>query len=470
MDNLPIYKLTIMDDPTSEVGVDYVSLVERPAFERSFLMFKDQRQKFAITSEEQRILTGVLMMADTPVYRRDQRGEYYVVFDAETIKQIAQKFFKLGYQHNVNIEHQAGNRIEGLTMFESWLTDKARGVLPLKGFEDVPWGSWFGSFKVDNEEIWEEAKAGRFSGFSVEGIFNYLPAQDPAVMGSEMSQEEKIMEEIFQILESADLFLYDEAKVNRDNGGRFAPGEGGGGGSKASTGGAGRNPGGGGKDSGAGKDAAPKKPEVSQDDPGIKEIMSLAKDSAEELDKVGKDLASELGGTVTPVNLKSSESIARKVNDELGGDVSQVKDSVRSTVIVDRETFDRAKSVMENDPRFKPENGGRVKLQTPDKFLGYRGIVGNMRMPNGVIAEVQINTPAMIYAKEEKSLRYIDQKTYDNIARSTGQPAGVGHKLYEQMREIKGKIEKRTATRDDVKKLRSLKNDSVKYYANFLDI
>lgn len=58
-------------------------------------------------------------------------------------------------------------------MFESYIIDKARGINPPIGYEDVTDGSWFGSFKVENEEVWENRKA--FTGFSVEGLFGMKP-------------------------------------------------------------------------------------------------------------------------------------------------------------------------------------------------------------------------------------------------------------------------------------------------------
>ena len=162
---LPIYKLTIDDE--SE-GVDYVALVNSPAIERNFQAFS-KKQRFAETSK--RVLSGALMLADTPIYRNDDRmGEYMVVFDRDTIYKIAQRFFKSGAHHNVNAEHK--NHVEGVFMFESYIIDKERGINPPKGFDDIPDGSWFGSFKVDNDEVWNEfVQTGNFKGFSVEGSF-----------------------------------------------------------------------------------------------------------------------------------------------------------------------------------------------------------------------------------------------------------------------------------------------------------
>lgn len=153
------------------------------------------KQAFVIQDEEQRIISGPLMLADTPIYRNDAiRGEYYVVFSADTIKQIAQKFFKKGYQNNVNLMHNSGDVQEGLTMFESWIVDKKRGIQPMVGFEDVPDGSWFGSYKVENDEAWNKVKSGEVLGFSVEGNFLYKEQE-------QMSAEERMMNEIIKVLQ-----------------------------------------------------------------------------------------------------------------------------------------------------------------------------------------------------------------------------------------------------------------------------
>ena len=150
-----------------------------------------ERQSFAIQDEEERIITGPLMLADTPIYRNDGNGEYYVVFTKDTIKKIAQKYFKKGYQNNVNLQHDSGQVKDGITMFESWIVDEKRGIKPMKGFEDVNDGSWFGSFKVENDDVWQMVKDGKVKGFSVEGIFNYV---------KDKSKEEKMMEDIIDIL------------------------------------------------------------------------------------------------------------------------------------------------------------------------------------------------------------------------------------------------------------------------------
>lgn len=194
--DLPIYQLEISDDLNDGAEVDFVALVDRPAIERNFLKFKEARSNFAIQSEERRIVSGALMLADTPIYRNDSNGEYYVTFTPGTIEKIAQKFFKKGYQSNVNLMHDGNQEVEGVTMFESWIKDSSRGVAPMKGFEDAPEGSWFGSFKVENKDVWNRVKSGEFKGFSVEGVFNYKKEKQP------MSVEEALWSQIVDILQA----------------------------------------------------------------------------------------------------------------------------------------------------------------------------------------------------------------------------------------------------------------------------
>lgn len=193
---LPIYKLIINSDLNDEAEVDFVALVDKPAIQRNFLAF-NTKQRFEVLSEDKRIVSGPLMLADMPIYRMNEEfGEHYVVFDAETIQKIAEKFFKKGYQANVNEMHDPNKAVDGVTMFESWLVNRVLGKMPINGFEDVKDGSWFGSFKVENEDIWAKVKSGEFQGFSVEGIFGYSET---------VSKEQLMVEKIKQILKSANI-------------------------------------------------------------------------------------------------------------------------------------------------------------------------------------------------------------------------------------------------------------------------
>lgn len=151
-----------------------------------------KQERFSIVNEDKRIISGALMIAEELIYRNNESmGEHYVKFSADTIKAIAIKFAKKQYNQNVNLMHDPSQKVEGVTMFESWLTDSERGILPMKGFENVPDGSWFGSFYVENEEVWQSVKSGDYKGFSVEGMFEY---------DKPMSMEENTLKKIEKLL------------------------------------------------------------------------------------------------------------------------------------------------------------------------------------------------------------------------------------------------------------------------------
>ena len=190
--DLPVYLLDISEDMNDDAEVDYISLVDKPAIMKNWNAFKNE-QRFQVVSEDKRIISGPIMLSDVPIFRSDSTyGDYFVVFNKETIFKIAQKFFKRGYQSNVNLMHSPNAQVEGVTMFESFITDESRGILPMKGFEDAPDGSWFGSFKVDNDEVWNDVKEGKFKGFSVEGLFTYK---------TKPNKEQELMNAIKEILQ-----------------------------------------------------------------------------------------------------------------------------------------------------------------------------------------------------------------------------------------------------------------------------
>jgi len=191
--DFPIYELKINDLEKDQAEVSFIALVDAPAIKRDFLAFKDV-VKFEVASEDQHIITGPLMVPEQLIYRKsDKFGEHYVKFTAETIKSIAIKFSKKGFQKNVNIMHDANMQVDGLTMFESFISNAQRGIKPMAAFSDLPDGTWFGSFYVENQQVWDAVKAGNVKGFSVEGMFDY---------DTPLSKDEQTLKELSKILNS----------------------------------------------------------------------------------------------------------------------------------------------------------------------------------------------------------------------------------------------------------------------------
>jgi len=165
---LPVIYLTI--DDNEDAGVSEIALVDSPAIEREWMAFnKKKAYRFEVTNEEKRIISGPIMVSGLPIFRRDpDEKEYYVVFDSDTIRKIVYKYMKEGRTNSVNEMHETA--LDGVFMFESFIIDESKPTP--KGFSELPEGSWFGSFRVENDDVWQQVKDGDFKGFSVEGLFS----------------------------------------------------------------------------------------------------------------------------------------------------------------------------------------------------------------------------------------------------------------------------------------------------------
>jgi len=136
-------------------------------------------EKFGINNQYEHIISGPIMLANELIYRNNEiYGEHYVKFTPETIKAIAIKFAKKKYNQNINLMHDSNQQLDNVTMFESFITDSKRGIQPMVGFEDAPEGSWFGSFYVEDEKVWQGILNGEYKGFSVEGLFDMISVED----------------------------------------------------------------------------------------------------------------------------------------------------------------------------------------------------------------------------------------------------------------------------------------------------
>tara|TARA_R110000782_G_C14577200_1_gene388094 strand:- start:162 stop:626 length:465 start_codon:yes stop_codon:yes gene_type:complete len=118
------------------------------------------------------MLMGPLMVPNKLIVRLDDNNEeYYVYFTADTIKKIAYKMMKDKLIDRVNIEHDNSDSVDDAYLVESWIIEDGDDKSRNYGF-DLPVGTWMGTYKIDNQRIWDEyIKTGKVKGFSVEGYF-----------------------------------------------------------------------------------------------------------------------------------------------------------------------------------------------------------------------------------------------------------------------------------------------------------
>ncbi len=130
------------------------------------------RFSFRAIDEEQRIVAGPLMVPNKFILRREADGTpYYVFFSKDTIKRIQERFNSKGFQNVTDVDHD-GELLEDNILLEQWVIesrvhDKSRYY----GYNDLPTGTWFGTYKVNNDETWEKIKSGELKGFSIAGDF-----------------------------------------------------------------------------------------------------------------------------------------------------------------------------------------------------------------------------------------------------------------------------------------------------------
>lgn len=194
---LPIYKALVTDEAT---GIFAISLVDMPATDTDFMAFNNDLRdfNFSIDNEEERVVSGVIMLADTPIYRRNGDFEFYVCYDRDTLKTMAEKMLIDGTFNNVDTQHN-GKMVGGVNLLELYIKDAAKGLDP-NYVKNVPDGSLMGSFKVENDEIWAEIKNGTFRGFSLAGSFKLEEKQTEIQHSATPTIEDEILDLINQLL------------------------------------------------------------------------------------------------------------------------------------------------------------------------------------------------------------------------------------------------------------------------------
>jgi hypothetical protein len=173
---IPVFEAII---DSYDTGIYKISLVDLPAVESDFVYFNKSNEnvKFSIDNEEQRMVTGVIMRANFPIYRYDEEfGEYYIKYSPETIKLMAEKMMVDNTFNNINLQHIDGTDVEGVNLVEIFIKDTSKGIDPI-GFQDIEDGSLFATYKINIDSIWEQIKLGTFKGFSLEGYFTIERAQ-----------------------------------------------------------------------------------------------------------------------------------------------------------------------------------------------------------------------------------------------------------------------------------------------------
>jgi hypothetical protein len=165
MKKLPLYKV-VVNKKDEKSGVYAVSLVDEPAIEENWIKLSKEIEMEFAANEDKQMLYGPMLIPNKLIFRRDENGyEYNIMFDAETIEVISNKFNKSKLTDQFNFQH-SDTKVEAY-LTENWLTgspDKSQ-----KYGYDLPEGTWFGAIKVEDSNFWNNfVKNEKVKGFSVE--------------------------------------------------------------------------------------------------------------------------------------------------------------------------------------------------------------------------------------------------------------------------------------------------------------
>lgn len=185
----------VLDDNDELNGVDAISLVEFPAIEENFVALKNHKIEFKSIDEDKRIVVGLALIPNKPIYRRNGDKEFYIFFSKDTVRRSAELYLKNHNNNNATLEHKL--KADGVSVVESWIVENPeKDKTALYGLNAVE-GCWAVVMKIYNDEVWKDVKAGTYKGLSIEGYFaDKLEMPQDKGLKDELSAEDKEAEEL----------------------------------------------------------------------------------------------------------------------------------------------------------------------------------------------------------------------------------------------------------------------------------
>lgn len=189
---IPLVELFI-DEENIDDGVQAISLVEFPAIEENFVALNKHQVEFKTINEEKRIIVGLALVPNKKIYRRNRDYEYNIMFSEQTVRKASEIYLKNLRNNNTTLDHN--NLTTGVSVIESWVVeDENMDKSKLYGLNSVK-GAWVVTMKVDNDKVWEDIKAQKYLGLSIEGMFS-----DNVEEMSNKDSDKELLEQIKQLL------------------------------------------------------------------------------------------------------------------------------------------------------------------------------------------------------------------------------------------------------------------------------
>lgn len=185
MEKIQEIELTIK---SADDGVFAISLVDQPAIEENFVALAAQEVEFKVVDEERRIVVGFALVPEKRILRLMGGKKFNIYFTKETVAQAAEDFMKKMMLKKFTTDHE--EKVDGITVIESWVVEDAKHDKSNLYNLNAKGGEWVLMSKIDNDAVWNEVKAGKFKGYSIEARFD----------GFEQLQSKTILEELEEVI------------------------------------------------------------------------------------------------------------------------------------------------------------------------------------------------------------------------------------------------------------------------------
>jgi len=173
----------------------------------------------------------------------------------------------------------------------------------------------------------------------------------------------------------------------------------------------------------------------------LDDIYTKAPGAKDQIDKIADDVVAKFGSDfkIAKTDLKKYETAYKKIFNKYNGDIDKLGDVARNTIIVNN-----ADDLPKYMKALESKNGVGYFTDPNKDPLGYSGV--NMKMKaNGIKAEIQVNTPEMIYAKEEAKLAkgLLGSDVYNSLNKKFKGKGGKGHIFYAEWRDPKTSLKRK---------------------------
>lgn len=167
--DIPLKEIVFEPGLNPEFGVFAMSAVGSPAIKEKAIFFNSHTKTYFSMNEEKRTIFGPALVPNMLVYRNNGKEEFNLFATRDTIEKIAVDFAANNRFNNVNLDHVEA-LTKGITIFQSLLTNE-NTVPYVKGWEHLEVGTLFYGAKVNNDQVWQDFKDGKYTGWSIHGFF-----------------------------------------------------------------------------------------------------------------------------------------------------------------------------------------------------------------------------------------------------------------------------------------------------------